>query len=126
MCVSLVPTSSARASRHAPAADRPLSASRVACCTPLVARPLVSSCVVAAATGTGAPRLRGYRTRGYRSHAHMDALSRGAADTEIIRAAVPMLVPSGKSGVVLHIGSAMGLLPLLSMEAGANKVRRAP
>ncbi len=44
------------------------------------------------------------------------------AYAEIIRAAVPLLVPRGQAGVVLHLGSAMGLLPLLSMEAGANKV----
>ena len=44
------------------------------------------------------------------------------AYAEVIRSVVPMLVPRGQSGVVLHLGSAMGLLPLLSMEAGANKV----
>ena len=48
--------------------------------------------------------------------------SRTDAYAEIIRSAVPMLIPRGRSGVVLHMGSAMGLLPLLSMEAGANKV----
>ena len=41
---------------------------------------------------------------------------------EIVRSVVPMLVPRGQSGVVLHIGSCMGLLPLISMESGANKV----
>ena len=48
--------------------------------------------------------------------------ARTDAYCEIIRAVVPMLVPQGKAGVVLHVGSAMGLLPLISMEAGANKV----
>ena len=48
--------------------------------------------------------------------------ARTDAYAEVIRSVVPMLVPAGKSGVVLHLGSAMGLLPLLSMEAGANKV----
>ena len=44
------------------------------------------------------------------------------AYADIIRTAVPQLIPRGQAGVVLHFGSAMGLLPLLSMEAGANKV----
>lgn len=48
--------------------------------------------------------------------------ARTDAYAEIVRAAVPTLVPRGQSGVVLHLGSAMGLLPLLSMESGANKV----
>ena len=48
--------------------------------------------------------------------------ARTDAYAEVIRQAVPLLVPRGQSGVVLHLGSAMGLLPLLSMEAGANKV----
>ena len=55
----------------------------------------------------------------------LDALNdkaRTDAYAEAIRAYVPMLVPRGQAGVVLHFGSAMGLLPLLSMESGANKV----
>jgi len=47
---------------------------------------------------------------------------RSDAYADIIRTAVPQLIPRGQAGVVLHFGSAMGLLPLLSMEAGANKV----
>ena len=39
-----------------------------------------------------------------------------------MRALVPRLVPSGTSGVVLHMGTAMGLLPLVSLSAGANLV----
>ena len=39
-----------------------------------------------------------------------------------VRALVPRLVPSGTSGVVLHMGTAMGLLPLVSLSAGANLV----
>ena len=52
----------------------------------------------------------------------LDDRARTDIYAEAIRAYVPMLVPRGQSGVVLHLGSAMGLLPLLSMEAGANKV----
>ena len=33
-----------------------------------------------------------------------------------------LTLPPGKPGVVLHLGSAMGLLPILSAEAGANRV----
>ena len=44
-------------------------------------------------------------------------VSRTDLYAEAIRAYVPMLVPGGKSGVVLHMGSAMGLLPLLSIES---------
>eukprot|EP00316_Scyphosphaera_apsteinii_P022876 CAMPEP_0119341952 /NCGR_PEP_ID=MMETSP1333-20130426/103705_1 /TAXON_ID=418940 /ORGANISM="Scyphosphaera apsteinii, Strain RCC1455" /LENGTH=1126 /DNA_ID=CAMNT_0007354061 /DNA_START=48 /DNA_END=3428 /DNA_ORIENTATION=+ len=51
-------------------------------------------------------------------------LDKGYCDSfcEAIRAHVPQLVPSGKSGVVLLLGSAMGLLPVVTMEAGANQV----
>ena len=41
---------------------------------------------------------------------------------DAVRALVPRLVPSGTSGVVLHMGTAMGLLPLVSLSAGANLV----
>jgi hypothetical protein len=49
-------------------------------------------------------------------------LDRACTDAyaDVIRTAVPQLLPRGQTGVVLHMGSAMGLLPLLSME-----VRRA-
>ena len=39
---------------------------------------------------------------------------------ECVRRAVPRLVPAGGSGVVLLLGGRMGLLPTLSLEAGAN------
>ena len=44
------------------------------------------------------------------------------AYAEAVRRHVALLAPHGKPGVVLHLGSAMGLLPLLSAEAGANRV----
>jgi hypothetical protein len=39
------------------------------------------------------------------------------AYAEAVRRHVALLAPHGKPGVVLHLGSAMGLLPLLSAEA---------
>ena len=42
---------------------------------------------------------------------------------ELIRTSVPLLLPRGLHGVVYHIGSGFGLLPLISMESGANKAR---
>ena len=44
------------------------------------------------------------------------------AYAEAVRRHVSRLAPQGKPGVVLHLGSAMGLLPILSAEAGANRV----
>ena len=45
---------------------------------------------------------------------HVDAFC------EAIRRHVPALVPSGRVGVVLLLGGTHGLLPLISLEAGAN------
>ena len=45
-------------------------------------------------------------------------MDKGQTDAyaDVIRTAVPQLLPRGQAGIVLHMGSAMGLLPLLSME----------
>ena len=44
------------------------------------------------------------------------------AYADVIRTAVPQLLPRGLSSVVLHFGSAMGLLPLLSMAGGGRSI----
>ena len=48
--------------------------------------------------------------------------ARTDAYAEAVRRHVPRLLPRGQRGVVLALGSAMGLLPLLATEAGANRV----
>ena len=48
--------------------------------------------------------------------------ARTDAYAEAVRRHVAELVPQGHRGVVLHLGTAMGLLPLLALEAGANRI----